>query len=181
MAAGDLILPDGLDLKPVGPEWLTSLWPMTDLDSSIGSIIATLGIYVGLLTAAFILMYLTKTFMPKILNKVFPFLFMVAAAGIVASAYFSFATWTQEKGISDYAMGIEATKVSNWALTQNVSMDNETVWKLLCFHYDGKNKYCSGATPTVYYQGTPVQVHLETNNNGTVYLYDFKNKVPLGK
>lgn len=181
MAAGDLTLPEGLELKSIGPEWLTSLWPMNELDSSINSIIMTLGIYTGLLVAALVLMYLTKTFMPKILNKIFPFLFMVAAVGILASAYFSFATWNQPKGISDHAMGIQATKVINWASTQNVSMDNETVWKLLCFHYDDKNQYCTGAIPSVYYKGSPVQVHLETNSNGTVYLYDFKNKVPLGK
>lgn len=181
MAAGDLTLPDGLQLTPVGPEWLTSLWPMNELDSSIGSIITTLGIYAGLLAGAFILMYLTKTFMPKILNKIFPFLCLAAAAGILASAYFSFATWNQPKGISDHAMGIQATKVTNWASTQNVSMDNKTVWQLLCFRYDDKNKHCTKETPAVYYKGNPVQVHLETNSNGTVYLYDFKNKVPLGK
>lgn len=181
MAAGDLTLPDGLKLTPLGPEWLTSQWPMKELDSSIESIITTLGIYAGLLAAAFILMYMTKTFMPKILNKIFPFLCLVAAAAILASAYFSFTTWNQPKGISDHAMGVQATKVTNWASTQNVSMDNETVWKLLCFHYDSKNKHCKGETPSVYYRGAPVQVHFEKHSNGTVYLYDFKNKVPLGK
>jgi hypothetical protein len=182
MAGGDLTLPDGLELTPIGPEWLTSLWPMKELDSSIGSIILTLGIYAGLLVAALILMYLTKTFMPKVLNKLFPFAFVLASIGILASAYFSFATWNQPKGISDHAMGIQATKVLNWASAQNVNMDNANAWRLLCHQYDHKNTYCNPKdSPSVYYQAKPVQVHLEKKSNGTYELYDFKNKTPLIK
>lgn len=179
MTNDDLALPEGLQLDPIGPSWLTSVWPMTNLDSSIGSIISTLSIYAGLFFAALILAYFSKTFLPRFLNKFFSFAFLMASVAVVVSAGFAFTTWNQEKGIGDKAMGIEVTKTLAWLPTQNASMDSDSTWKLVCFYYDGKNKNCTGESPTAIVKGQKVQVHLEKSPNGKFYLYDFKNKIPL--
>lgn len=179
MANGDLNLPDGLKLKGMDPQWLTNLWPMNELDSSIGSIITTLSIYAGLFAGALILAYVAKSFLPRVLNKIVSTLLILGAVGVAVSAGFAFATWSQPDAVSDHALGVEVAKTTQWLSTQHVSMDNAQTWNLLCFYYEAKNANCKGTSPIAISKGQKIQVHLEKNADGSFYLYDFKNKIPL--
>lgn len=180
MADNTLFLPDGLELKQIEPTWLTGLWPMTSMDSSIGSVIMTLGIYFLIMVAAIFLSYVAKATFPKILNKLVSLCFIVVALASLASGALAFTTWAGEAPIGDKAMGTQVSKVSQWMSGQGVSADNRQTWNLVCHYYDQKNDNChEDNVPTVIYKGQKREVHLEKNNDGSVYLYIFADKVPL--
>ena len=180
MADNTLFLPDGLELEQIEPKWLTGLWPMTSMDSSIGSIILTLSIYLVILVAAIFLSYVAKATLPKILNKLVSLCFIAVALGALASGALAFTTWGTETPIGDKAMGTQVTKVTQWMSPQGVSADNRQAWNLVCHYYDQKNENCNeDNVPTVMYKGQKKEVHLEKNDDGSIYLYLFKDKVPL--
>lgn len=180
MADNTLFLPDGLELEQIEPKWLTGLWPMTEMDSSIGSIIMTLAIYLVILIAAIFLSYVAKATFPKILNKLVSLAFIGVALAAIASGALAFATWSAEAPIGNKAMGTQVAKVTQWMSPQGVSADNRQTWNLVCHYYDQKNSNCDeDNVPTVMYKGQKREVHLEKNNDGSVYLYIFADKVPL--
>lgn len=180
MSSNDiLILPDGLELTPMEPTWLTTLWPMNEMTSSIGSVIMTIGIYLLIAVTAFVIAYFAKTFLPNFLKKFVPFLFVVTAIAALVSASLAFVTWSKDDGIDKKAIAVQVSRVATWLPTQGVSADNAETWNLVCFFYDGKNEYCTGAAPKVQYKGGTVKVHLEKNADGTIYLYKYADKVPL--
>lgn len=180
MADNTLFLPDGLELKQIEPTWLTGLWPMTSMDSSIGSIIMTLAIYLMILVAAIFLSYVAKATLPKILNKLVSLCFIAVALASLASGALAFATWNAEAPIGDKAMGVQVSKVTQWMSPQGVTADNRQTWNLVCHYYDQKNDNCDeDNVPTVMYKGKQEEVHLEKNEDGSIYLYIFEDKVPL--
>ncbi|MBC9705795.1 MAG: hypothetical protein H9W81_12660 [Enterococcus sp.] len=175
-----LFLPDGLELEQIEPKWLTGLWPMTSMDSSIGSIIMTLGIYLVIAIAAVFLSYVVKATFPKILNRIVSLGLIAVTLAALASGALAFTTWAGKSPIGDEAMGTQVTKVTRWMAGQGVSADNRQAWNLVCHYYDQKNDNCDeDNVPVVVYRGQKEKVHLEKNNDGSVYLYVFADKVPL--
>lgn len=180
MAGNVLYLPDGLTLEQIEPTWLTSLWPMTNLDSSLGSIIMTLGIYVLIFFVAVFMAFVAKATFHRYFKKLGSLAFIVLGLGSLASGALAFTMWNAEDSISNKEMGVQVAKVSQWMGSQGVSADNRQTWDLVCHFYDHKNENCDdNNVPVVMYKGQKKEVHLEKNNDGSIYLYVFADRVPL--
>lgn len=179
MDENKLYMPQGLPVNPIGPEWVGDLWPLSILDSSIGSVIMVIGICLGIAVAAFILSFIAKTFLPKVLNKMGQYLLiLVGLAGLVGIG-FTFMSWSAEDSISDVPLGQQVTRVIDWSNTKGVTMDLQSGWDLVCGYYDEKNSHCRDTHPTVQYKGVSKEVRLERVSEGNVVLYDFEELIPF--
>lgn len=177
----NLRLPDGLPISGFTPEWLGDLWPFTTLTSDVGSIMKVLLICVGLAIVSFVLLYLAKTFLPgrvgKFLGKS---VFFVLGISLLAGGALGVMSWKQEYKISDYEMGLQVTKVMDYAKVNGASIDNRTAWDLTCDYYDNANDNCRpGQHATTRYKGIQTKVKLERADDGTVEMLDYEKLLPL--
>lgn len=172
-------LPDGLAVNRLGPEWLKNIWPYNALDSSLQSLMGTLAILVGLLAAALIISFVSRSF-PRVLNVILPIIGMSAAAVIAAMGFFTVQSWQSPKAISDTTMTQAATTTTQWLVAKGADADNRQVWDLVCEYYNHKNHYCNeDVKPVVRWKGELRTVKLTKMDNGTYELIDTKNQVPL--
>lgn len=174
-----LYLPDGLPLKPMAPEWLTTSWPMSGLESNIASVITIAVIFILLAIAAFFAAFVAKTFLPNWMKSISKVLLITVGAGCIAGAGYTGVAWKQDNSITDHAMGVQVQKTTDWLKTKGASADNRAVWNLVCFYYDDRNSNCDGSHATVYYKGGPNKVRLEKQTDGSIAIYDYENLVPL--
>lgn len=171
-------IPDGLPLNPIDPQWLTHLWPTTSMNSSLGSVMLTLAIYVGLLVAALILFLVTKA-LPKWWGKIVPVLVFGVGAVIAFGGYTAYGEWNTKQNINTDAMAVEVGKTAEWVNLQNISLDNRGAWDLVCTYYGDKNKYCRTINPTINYKGSIITIKLMKTENGSIQLVDAKTSSPV--
>lgn len=148
------------------------------MDSSLGSIMLTLAIYVGLAVVALILFVVTKA-LPKWWGKIVPVLAFGLGAVIVFGGYTAYGEWNTKKNINTDAMAVVVGKTAEWVNFQNISLDNRGAWDLVCTYYGDKNKYCRTINPTINYKGNLIQVKLAKAPNGSMQLVDAKNSAPV--
>ncbi len=173
-------LPSGLPLEPGSPEWLTTHWPMVNLSTDIASVISIIAIFFGIGVVLLISAWLAKTFLPNWAKGLAKILLIVAACGSFVAGGLAGVSWSSDKAkISDYSLGVEVTRTTNWMKAQGVSADNRQVWDLVCFYYSDRNDNCRKKHPEVIYQGKKTSVRLEAQKDGSVILYDYQNKKPL--
>ena len=171
-------IPDGLPLNPIDPQWVTNLWPTTSMNSSLGSVMLTLAIYVGLLAAALILFLVAKA-LPKWWGHIVPVLVFGLGAVIAFGGYTAYGQWNTKQNINTDAMAVEVGKTAEWVNLQNISLDNRGAWDLVCTYYADKNKYCRTINPTVNYMGNLIEIKLLKGEDGNLKLVDAKTSAPL--
>lgn len=171
-------MPDGLPLNPIDPQWASHLWPTTSMDSSLGSVMMTLAIYVGLAAVALILFLVTKA-LPKWWGKIVPVLVFGVGAAIVFAGYTAYGEWNTKQNINTDAMAAQVGRTAEWVNLQNISLDNRGAWDLVCTYYGNKNKYCRTINPTINYKGNVMEVKLFKTAGGQIQLVDAKNNTPV--
>lgn len=173
-------LADGLGINPIGPDWLTHVWPFTILNSSLMSIMTVLAIYVGLIIACIIFGFVSRA-MPKFLNILVPVLAWSSAIFFAASGVFAYQSWSQPSAIADTAISKTANETAVWLSGKGVSATSQQVWDLTCEFYGWKNHYCTpDLEPTITDQGMSRRVRMLKQSNGTIILMDTKNQVEIG-
>lgn len=175
-----LFLPDGLPVTASEPEWLSEAWPMSMLDSSIGSLIVVILIFAGLSAVFFLISLLSKAFLPHTLKGLVRAVFLLLGVGSLVASVLTVMSWNREHSIGDYDMGVQVLKVSEWLDTKGVQVDNRTAWDLVCEFYDEKNSHCRDQRVTVEYKKQREHVNLQrVPDGGNVALYDYEELVPL--
>lgn len=176
----DFTLADGLSINPVGPDWLTHIWPFTILNSSLMSIMTVLAIYVGLILFCIIFAFGSRS-MPKVLNILVPVIAGAAAIFFALSGFLAYQSWSQPSAISDKAISKTANETAVWLSTKGVSASSQQVWDLTCEFYNWKNHYCTpNLEPTISNNGTSLRVRMLKHGDGTIVLMDTKNQNEIG-
>lgn len=175
----NLTLDDGLALSPVTPDFLNSIWPVTALDSSLGSLMLFITIVVLVFIVATVLAIIGRG-MPKVKGGFFTTLFALVAlfAGFVG--FQGVQHWNSEDSVEEYSLGQAADKTNDWLYANNITASRAQTVDLVCDYYEAKSKFCIDRQAVAKVGRTDERmVKLSKGNNGFMVLTDIKNQIPL--
>lgn len=174
----DIVLPDGLGLSPVEPDFLNNIWPINSMDSSMGSLLTVGTVFLVALIVALILGIIGRG-MPRIRGGIFSTLFFGLALAIAASGFITIKHWNSPNSVSEASLAEVNVKTYNWLLANKISVTQRESLDLVCDYYEAKSTFCTGVQPKAKFGGGERQIKMNKGNNGYMVLIDSKNQIPL--
>jgi hypothetical protein len=174
----DITLPDGLDLAPMQPDFLNNIWPISTMDSSMGSLLTVGTIFLGALIAALVLGIIGRG-MPRIRGAIFSTLFFGLALAIAGAGFLTIKHWSSPNSVSEASLAEVNVKTYNWLLANKISVTQRQSLDLVCEYYEAKSSFCTGVQPTAKSGNSERQIKMNKGNNGYMALIDSKNQIPI--
>lgn len=176
----DFLLPEGLDLKFVSPDFLNNVWPVYILDSSMRSLLIVSSIFVVAGIIALVLAVIGRG-MEGLKGKVFTGFFLLAAVFIGYTAYISISHWKSADSISEQALGTVNDATYTWLQSNGIKGNKDQSLALVCDYYQivEKSRFCKSTslTPKEGWYDRPLK--MDTGVGGYMILIDSKNQIPL--
>jgi hypothetical protein len=177
-ANNDIVLPDGLGLTPLEPDFLNQIWPINSMDSSMGSLLTVGTIFVVALIVAVVLGVIGRG-MPKVKGALFSTLFFGLALAIAGTGFLTIKHWNAPNSVSESSLADINTETYNWLQANGVKVTTRESLDLVCDYYEAKSSFCTGAQPKAKLGGGERQIKMNKGNNGYMVLIDSKNQIPL--
>lgn len=174
----DFLLPGGLDLKPLTPDWLNNVWPVQLLDSSMRSLLVVGTIFIAAFLVALTLAIIGRG-MPRIRGFIFTTFFILVALFIAFTAYTSIKHWNAPNSVSENALAVANDATYTWVQSNGIKTDKQQTLALVCDYYEAKSKFCNLSALA----GNPAlgqrALKMDIGVNGYMILIDSKNQIPL--
>lgn len=174
----DIVLPDGLKLTPLEPDFLNSIWPINTMDSSMGSLLTVGTIFVVATLVAVALGVICRG-MPKVRGALFSTFFFALALAIGGAGFLSIKHWHADNSVAENSLAEVNNETYNWLQANGVRLTTRDSLDLVCDYYEAKSSFCTGAQPKGKIGGSERQIKMNKGNNGYMVLIDSKNQIPL--
>lgn len=174
----NLTLEDGLELSPVTPDFLNSIWPVTALDSSLGSLMLFITV-IAIVFIVSVVLALIGRGMPKVKGGFFTTIFILVALFAGFTGFQGIQHWKSDNSVEEYSLGQAVDKTNDWLYANGLTATRAQTVDLVCDYYEAKSSFCTGRQATAKISSDERMVKMSKGNNGFMVLTDIKNQIPL--
>lgn len=174
----DIILPDGLELNPVSPDFLNGIWPLPLLDSSMGSLLLVGTIYVIAILASAGLFFVGRSF-PRVRGFLFSGVFLITGLFAGFSGYVGIQNWNAENSVSEQSIAQINIQTYDWLQANGVKVSQRESLDLVCEYYEAKSSFCTGAQPMAKTGNSERKIKMNKGQDGFMALIDAEHQIPL--